>query len=92
MLAMQDDDSQMQRIHDLEQEIVRLRHLLRQAGISYTPPFQEEVITPNTPYFSILFSRAEKMYTANEHPEKTALLHITPCALISGRKTSALAE
>ena len=89
---MQDDVTQMQRIHDLEQEILRLRRLLTQAGISYALPLREEVITPQHALFSILFSRAERMYTAKGHPEKMVHRHITPFALISGRKTSVLAE
>lgn len=78
---MQDDVSQMQRIHDLEQEIVRLRHLLTQAGISYTPPFREEVITPQHALFFYSIFKGRKDVYSKRTPRKDGTAAYYPVCL-----------
>ena len=67
---MQDDVTQMQRIHDLEQEILRLRRLLTQAGISYALPLREEVITPQHALFFYSVFKGRKDVYSKRTPRK----------------------
>ena len=60
----------LQRIHELEQEVNRLRNLLDQAGIIHTPVLHEEEITPQHALFFYSIFKGRKDVFSKRTPRK----------------------
>ena len=67
---MEQPSSLLQRIHELEQEVNRLRELLDQAGFIHTPILHEEEITPQHALFFYSIFKGRKDVFSRRTPRK----------------------